>query len=66
MEWRFERRLVYGASARWEGWFCERCCWNRRKPASDLEQTLQSASIEQDFAAHSCEEFARAHWQATS
>jgi ActR/RegA family two-component response regulator len=58
-----ERRLVFDSSAQWSGWFCERCCWHRRAPEKDTERIAFAASVDAEFNAHNCEEFARSNWQ---
>ena len=58
-----ERRLVFDSSAQWSGWFCERCCWNRRAPERDAERVALAATVDAEFNAHNCEEFARSNWQ---
>jgi ActR/RegA family two-component response regulator len=51
-----ERRLAFSSSEKWSGWFCERCCWNRRQPESESERTALAVSINTEFEAHNCEE----------
>jgi hypothetical protein len=63
MEWQHERRLVFAVSERWSGWFCERCCWSRAQPVSSEEIKLLAATVQAEFDAHSCEEFAAKNWQ---
>lgn len=55
------RRLVFDSSEKWSGWFCERCCWNRRVPSSESERAALAVKIYAEFDAHSCELFALEH-----
>jgi DNA-binding response OmpR family regulator len=58
-----ERRLVFDDSEKWAGWYCAVCCWNRPQPKSESDRLALASRIESEFAAHSCEAFAREHWK---
>ena len=62
MQWQHERRLIFAISERWTGWFCERCCWSRPQPESEVKRTELAMRIESEFQAHDCESFAEQHW----
>ena len=62
--WQYERRLVRVASETWTGWYCERCCWNRRQPEAESERMMLAGRIATEFDTHSCEAFARENWAA--
>jgi CheY-like chemotaxis protein len=62
--WQHERQLVFTASDPWKGWYCSRCCWNRREPATPEERRALAARIQQEFNAHNCEVFARENWRS--
>jgi len=64
MEWKHERRLVFMAGEKWSGWFCERCCWNRRLPADPQERQRQAKSIQSEYLLHDCAAFAQQNWKA--
>ena len=63
MLWKHERRLVFSVSENWKGWLCERCCWNRSQPDTSEGRSRLARSIQADFDAHDCEEFALQHWR---
>jgi hypothetical protein len=54
----FERRLVFAISEPWSGWFCDRCCWSRSQPRSDEQRAQRAHTIQEEFAAHHCEDVA--------
>jgi hypothetical protein len=56
---------VFDKSEKWSGWFCERCCWNRRAPEHENERVALAAAIDAEFDAHDCEAFARQSWNLT-
>jgi hypothetical protein len=62
MMWKHERRLVFATSEKWSGWFCERCCWNRRLPSLLKERDPLASRIQAEFDTHDCEVFARENW----
>jgi hypothetical protein len=64
MEWEHERRLVLFIGPEWAGWFCARCCWNRRQPTDLKENETLAKRINRDFEAHDCEQFARENWKS--
>jgi hypothetical protein len=66
MVWKYERRLVFVASEDWSGWFCERCCWNRRLPASSEEKQRLARSVQSEYLLHDCTQFAHDHWKAAA
>jgi len=66
MQWQDERRLVFGVSEKWSGWFCQRCCWNRKLPESASERDGFSDRVGAEFASHDCEAFVRENWAAPS
>lgn len=63
MLWKRQRRLVFAASETWTGWLCERCCWNRPQPGSSAARSRLAHTIQAEFDAHDCEEFALEHWR---
>jgi hypothetical protein len=54
-----KRQLTFRMSAHWSGWFCERCCWSVPLPANRYERDEVASKIEEQFAGHDCERFAR-------
>ena len=63
MKWQHERRLVFVAGPEWNGWFCERCCWNQRLPDRERERDALARGVKVMFDSHDCEEFALANWE---
>jgi hypothetical protein len=65
MQWKNERRLVFGVGVGWHGYFCERCCWNLPRPEDPGKLNAYTKRASEEFAAHDCEQFARENWKAT-
>ena len=64
VQWQYERRLVFVASSKWLGWFCERCCWHIKLGSVPTELD-DSVKAQEEFDAHDCETYAREHWKRT-
>jgi hypothetical protein len=66
MEWRHQRKLILTMAGGWQGWFCEKCCWNHALPESAAERNTLGQIILAEFSAHDCKQFARENWNAAS
>jgi hypothetical protein len=64
--WTHKRQLTFTVSARWSGWFCERCCWSVPLPASRYERDEVASKVEEQFASHNCKRFARENWEKST
>ncbi len=62
MQWKHDRILTF-VMGPWSGWFCQRCCWHRRLPSDFGQRDILARTIEEEFQAHSCEQYAQQTWQ---